>query len=75
MIHAVASIGEPICYVISSRGYWRPGSYDNARTARYAFQFLDEDLRALQDSLNPNGVITHAHLRELRRTLREKRAD
>ena len=75
MIHAVARANEPTRYVISSHSCWRPGSYDSARTARYAFQFRDEDLRALQDSLNPNGTITLAHLRELRRTLREKRAD
>lgn len=39
-------------YQISSRGCWRPGVYDSERAARYASRFHDEDLQALQDSIN-----------------------
>lgn len=33
-------------------GGWMPGVYDSERAARYAFEFSDEDLQALQDSIN-----------------------
>lgn len=39
-------------YQISSYQVWRPGVYDSERAARYAFRFYDEDLQALQDSIN-----------------------
>lgn len=56
-------------FVISSGGVWLPGCYDNAKTARYAYQFSDETLRALQDRANrENRVITLADLREARLT-------
>lgn len=50
-------------YVISSRQVWRPGVYDSERTARYAFQFTDEQLTALQRQTQ-GGVITLQMLRE-----------
>lgn len=52
-------------YVAASRQVWIPGVYDSERTAKYAFRFADRQLQALQDSLNPGGVITMDHLRGL----------
>lgn len=54
-------------YQISSHDVWRPGVYDSERAARYAFRFDDGDLQALQDSVNPGGIITFEMLRGLRR--------
>lgn len=53
-------------YAISSRHVWRPGIYESERAARYAYRFSDEELQALQDSVNPGGVITFAMLRGMR---------
>lgn len=39
-------------FVISSRGVWLPGCYEDERTARYAFRFSDETLQRLQDDAN-----------------------
>lgn len=55
-------------FVISSHRVWLPGVYDSRRAARYAFRFKDSDLDALQQSVNPNGVITFEMLRQLRQT-------
>ncbi|MCU1326163.1 MAG: hypothetical protein JWN34_1533 [Bryobacterales bacterium] len=63
-IHKTSSGG----YVISSRRTWLPGSYADERTARYAFRFKDEELQALQDSVNPGGVITYEMLKNLKST-------
>lgn len=52
-------------YVISSHGYWLPGSYESAAAAIYAFRFTDEILQALQDTVNPGGVITFEMLKKL----------
>lgn len=54
-------------YVISSGGHWRTGCYESERAARYAFRFKDRDLWAVQDSVNPNGIITLEMLRTLHR--------
>ena len=54
-------------YVISSRQVWMPGAYESERAARYAFRFTDAELQALQDSVNPGGVITFVMLQEARR--------
>lgn len=54
-------------YVISSGGSWIDGVYDSYRAANYAFRFPDEELRKLQNSINPNGVITFKMLQELRK--------
>lgn len=66
MVHEV----EGKLYVISSHGCWRPGCYDKKQTARYAFQFKDEDLVRLQDEANKRnggigGVITKADLQSI----------
>jgi len=55
-------------YVISSRGAWRPGAYDTQRAARYAQRLSDEQLQRLQDSVNPDGVITFEMLQAERRS-------
>ncbi len=52
------------CFVISSRNQWVPGCYEDERTARYAFRFLDKDLMQLQESVNPGGVITFKMLQK-----------
>ncbi len=54
-------------YCISSHRCWMPGCYDSERAAKYAFRFKDEDLRKLQDSVNPDGVITFEMLQALRK--------
>lgn len=54
-------------YSISSHQVWRPGVYDSERAARYAFRFDDGVLQALQDSVNPGGVITFEMLRDAAR--------
>lgn len=60
-------------YQISSHQVWRPGIYDSERAARYACQFYDEDLGALQEQVNAqhpdpaDRVITFEMLRGLRR--------
>ncbi len=63
MIHFIK---ESKCYVISSRHVWIPGVYDKRSTAQFAFQFKDEELRKLQDSINPNEVITKEMLQHVR---------
>jgi hypothetical protein len=52
-------------YQISSHQVWLPGVYDSERAARYACRFKDADLQALQDSVNPDGVITFEMLQRL----------
>ena len=54
-------------YVISSHQVWLPGHYEDKKTANYAFRFSDEELKKLQDSVNPGGTITFKMLQELRR--------
>ena len=54
-------------FVISSHQIWLPGSFDTRQTAQYAFQFKDEILQKLQDSVNPGGVITMQMLKEARK--------
>lgn len=54
-------------FVISSRGAWVPGCYADWRAARYAFLFSDVDLQRLQDTVNPDGVITLSMLQDLHR--------
>ncbi len=44
--------------MISAYGQWRPGCYTDERTAKYASRFYDEDLSDLQNSVNPEGIIT-----------------
>jgi len=56
-IHRIDADGE-VSYVISSRSVWLPGVYASERAARYAFRFSNATLQALQDSVNPGGVIT-----------------
>ena len=53
-------------YVISSGHMWLPGCYENRATAQYAFQFQDEVLASLQESINPGGIITLAMLKHIR---------
>ncbi len=57
-------------FVISNRGGWLPGVYATRAAARYAFQFSDEDLSALNDERNAapeDRPISTADLREYRR--------
>lgn len=54
-------------YVISSGHMWLPGCYETAGVARYAYQFPDEVLRDLQESVNPGGIITLAMLKAARK--------
>ena len=60
-------------YVISSHRVWMPGVYDTIKTARYAFQFCDEVLQALQSEANERetggvgGTITMADLKRVRK--------
>lgn len=51
-------------FVISSYDTWRPGCYENERTAKYAFKFCDQDLSDLQNSVNPGGIITFKMLQD-----------
>lgn len=64
MIHEVSGY-----YVISSGHAWLPGCYATSQAARYAFQFPDEALRALQESVNRGGIITMAMLKDARKSL------
>lgn len=50
-------------YVISSGHRWLPGVFEDEKSARYAFQFPDEILKRLQESVNPGGIITSAMLK------------
>jgi len=60
VIHPLGSGG----FVISSRRVWRPGVYENARVARWAFQFADEELATLWDG--SHGLpIRHDDLKRL----------
>ena len=58
-------------YVISSGHMWLPGCYETAQAAHYAFQFPDETLRDLQESVNPGGIITMAMLKSHRQGRRD----
>lgn len=56
-------------FVISSCQVWMPGAYDSVKSARYAFQFLDETLNRLQNEANDrnggfDGVITTEDLKK-----------
>lgn len=57
-------------YVIGSGHRWLPGVYDTDKTARYAFQFSDLELAAIQNRKNgetpAGGTITLADLRAVR---------
>jgi hypothetical protein len=59
-------------YVISSRQVWMPGTYEDERTAKYAFKFRDEELREIHDSKEKNEAgllqpITFKDLQEYRK--------
>jgi hypothetical protein len=54
-------------FVISAYQCWRPGCYESERAAKYAFRFSDKELKELQESVNPNGVITFEMLQEKRK--------
>lgn len=54
-------------YVISSHEVWLPGCYESERAAKYAFRFSYEDLYNLQESVNPNGIITYQMLVDFRK--------
>lgn len=56
-------------YVVSHHKFWKPGSYASMRSAEYALEFPDEILRALQESVNPGGIITLDMLDEKAREL------
>ena len=54
-------------FVISSRGSWLPGAYEDERTARWAFRFHGTVLQRLQEEANARaggkgGVITYGDL-------------
>ena len=51
-------------YCISSYGCWLAGRYETTAEGKYAFQFQDQVLWALQDSVNPGGIITMAMLKD-----------
>lgn len=53
-------------FVISSGHVWLPGCYESERAAKYAFRFTDEQLRKLQDSVNPGHIITFKMLQDER---------
>jgi hypothetical protein len=58
-------------FVISSRGSWVPGVYEDRRAANYAFRFGDDNLQSLQDTLN-GGMISFEMLQDLRRILNKR---
>ena len=58
-------------FVISSHQVWIPGVYDSHRAANYAFRFPDEILQSLQDSVNPNGIITFEMLQLKARAMKD----
>lgn len=60
-------------YVISSHDVWMPGVYSTERAAKYAFRFSDKVLYELQESVNPDGIITFEMLQEQRRKSKEMR--
>lgn len=51
MIYEVERDGE-ITYSVSSHSCWLPGVYKTRRAAKYAPQFADMVLQAMQDALN-----------------------
>ena len=64
-IHRVKNV-----FVISSHRVWMPGAYDTEKTARYAFQFKDEELNKMQRIANKrnggfDGVITMDDLKKI----------
>lgn len=67
-------------YQISSRGVWIPGIYENERTARYAYQFPDDQLQRLQDAVNErepdwrNRFITMQMLKDERQAMKRAEA-
>jgi hypothetical protein len=69
--HKVHRIEDNV-YVISSNEVWRPGAYESRDAAITALSFPDEVLQKLQDSVNPNGVITIEMLKNEKPTLSEK---
>jgi hypothetical protein len=59
-------------YLISwDSGGWMPGIYDSEKAAQYAGEFSDDILQSLQDSVNPDGVITYEMLYELKAKVRK----
>jgi hypothetical protein len=59
-------------YVISDKGGWIPGVYQDIRTAKYAFKFPHSELSNLQSIENvTSGIITFEDLQELRKQLKE----
>lgn len=67
MIHKIQD-GTSICFVISSRQVWLPGSYESERAAKYAFRFKDEELSQLEENAikNNNGTISFVDLQAYR---------
>lgn len=55
-------VGARKGWIISTRGVWKPGSYETAAAARYAFRFPEETLRRLQ-AAKGQGFITTADLK------------
>lgn len=66
-IHPIKSSGKTE-YVISSHRMWLPGVYATEKAARFAFRFDYDELKKLQESLNPFGVITFADLKKLKKS-------
>ena len=54
-------------YAISSGHMWLPGCYESKEAAHYAFQFDDQTLQDLQDSVNPGGIISMSMLKAARK--------
>lgn len=74
-IYKVSEGGEPPTYVISSGGAWLPGSYEDRRTANYAFRFPDDVLLRLRDQAKTRagrqrGVITWGDLEAAKRSMK-----
>lgn len=73
---AIHKVGDK--FVISSRGSWLPGAYEDERAARYAFRLPDETLQSLQDVANQRaggtgGTITWGDLAKAAEWIRKGR--
>jgi hypothetical protein len=53
-------------FVVSEMGTWLPGVYENHATVQYALWLPPHVLRALQDSIHPDEVITLTMLQALK---------
>ena len=52
-------------YMIKTKKGFKSGIYESETAARLALQCKDEELRALQELVNPNGVLSEPMVRSL----------